>query len=171
MVLEYDGQQSTRQQLPGGGPQGAYLGGLIFIVKFNGAFLRPPVPRNRLGPKSKSQSENAKFVDDGSIAVSINLKNSLVPDTRVRPQPLNFDERSCQVIPSEDNLLQLYLNDAEKFMALNKMKMNPKKTKVLKFNKSRKYDFPPEVYLSENQMLDVVPCIKLVGVMVTNNPK
>ena len=33
-------------QWTGGWPQGAYLGGLIFIVKYNGAFLRPPVPKN-----------------------------------------------------------------------------------------------------------------------------
>ena len=171
MVLEYDGKQSTRKMLPGGGPQGAYLGGLIFIVKFNGAFLRPPVPRDRFGSIPSSKSVKLKFVDDGSVAVSINLKSSLVPDTRVRPQPLNFDERTCQIIPSEDNLLQLYLNDAENFMALNKMKMNPKKTKIIKFNKSRRYDFPPELFLSGNHILEVVPYIKLVGVIVSHDLK
>ena len=53
----------------------------------------------------------------------------------------------------------------------NKVKLNPKKTKIIKFNKSRKHDFPPELFLSGNQMLDVVPEIKLVGVMVSQDLK
>ena len=154
--------------LPGGGPQGAFLGGLIFIIKYNGAFLRPPVPRNLL---PVSNSEKVKFVDDGSIAVSINLKSNLVPDATIRSRPLNFNERTCQMLPNENNLLQLYLNDAENFMVKNKMKINPRKTKVIKFNKSRKNDFPPELYLSDKQILEEVDYVKLVGVMVTKDLK
>ena len=74
MHLTYNGSQSSQKMLPGGGPQGAYLGGLIFIIKFNGAFLRPPVPRQIQGPVSKSRSEKVKFVDDGTVAVSVDLK-------------------------------------------------------------------------------------------------
>ena len=44
--------QQSRKLLPGGGPQGIYLWGLIFI-KYNGAFLRPPVSRPMLGPVIK----------------------------------------------------------------------------------------------------------------------
>ena len=171
MILSYNGEKSTRKLLPGGGPQGAILGGLIFIVKYNGAFLRPPIPRIIGGPASKSKSEKVKFVDDGTVAVSITMKSSLVQDNITRQKPLNYNERTCQVLPSQDNLLQLYLEEAEKFTFQNKMKLNPKKTKIIKFNKSRKHDFPPEVFLSGNQMLEVVPEIKLVGVMVTQDLK
>ena len=73
MYLTYNGSRSDLKMLPGGGPQGAYLGGIIFIVKYNGAFLRPPVPRQITGPVSKSKSVKVKFVDDGSVAVSVNL--------------------------------------------------------------------------------------------------
>ena len=66
-----------RRMLPGGGPQRVYLGGLIFIVRYNGAFPRPPVPRNIVVPASKSQSKSVKFIDDGTVAVSINLKSYL----------------------------------------------------------------------------------------------
>ena len=51
------------------------------------------------------------------------------------------------------------------------MKINPTKTKIIKFNKSRKYDFPPEICLSGDQMLDVVSDVKLVGVMVSHDLK
>ena len=66
--------------MPGGGPQGAYLGGLIFIIKYNGAFLRPPIPRHIQVPVLKSKSEKVKFVDDGTVAVSIDLKGCLIVD-------------------------------------------------------------------------------------------
>ena len=80
MVMSHMGQTSISRALPGGGPQGALLGGIIFIVKFNGAFLRPPIPSHIKGPISKSRSEKVKFVDDGTVAVSINLKQCLIPD-------------------------------------------------------------------------------------------
>ena len=136
MILAYNGEASKRKLLPGGGPQGAHLGGLIFIVKFNGAFLRPPVPRQILGPVKTSKAKTVKFVDDGSVAVSVNLKNCLVPDPVRRAAPLNYHERTCTVLPPEDNLLQSYLEDAEKFADENKMQINPRKTKKISFNKS-----------------------------------
>ena len=77
MYLTYDSAQSSQKLLHGGGPQGAYLGGILFMLKYNGAFLRPPIPRNIGGPIAQSVAEKVKFVDDGSIAVSINLKNCL----------------------------------------------------------------------------------------------
>ena len=46
------------------------------------------------------------------------------------------------------------------------MKINPKKTKIISFNKSRKYDFPPELSLSDGEFLEVATDIKLVGVIV-----
>ena len=74
-------------------------------------------------------------------------------------------------MPAENNLLQFYLEDAEKFTMENKMKINPRKTKVLSFNKSRKYDFPPELHLPDSLNLTVVSELQLVGVVLTNNLK
>ena len=79
MILSYNGEKSAQKWLPGGGPQGAYLGGLIFIIKYNGALLRPQVPRQitqNIDPKSKSQSVKVKFVDDGVVAVSVNCSET-----------------------------------------------------------------------------------------------
>ena len=120
MTLKFRGTESSLKPLPGGGPQGAYLGGIIFIVKYNGAFLRPPVPRNILGPILESKSESAKFVDDGSIAVNVNLKTCLIPAPSNQlgagiELPLSYHERTSQVLPSDNNLLQYFLEDTEKF--------------------------------------------------------
>ena len=49
------------------------------------------------------------------------------------------------------------------------MKINPSKTKIISFNKSRKFDFPPELKLSNGEILEVVKEVKLVGVMVDSN--
>ena len=156
MILTYNGEASKRKLLPGGGPQGAHLGGLIFIVKYNGAFLRPPVPRNIFGPIKTSQAMAVKFIDDGSVAVNINLKTCLAPDPAQRPAPLNYHERTCSVLPTDNNLLQCYLDDAERFTVNNKMKINPEKKKIISFNKSKKFDFPPELKLSDGKILKVV---------------
>ena len=86
-------------------PQGAYLGGIILIVKYNGAFLRPPVPRLIKGPVNKSKADKVKFVDDGTVAVIIDLKQSLIPDPEDTTKPLNFFERTGHIHPPEHNLI------------------------------------------------------------------
>ena len=103
MVLTYNGEQSTVRDLPGGGPKGAFLGGLIFIIKYNGAFLRPPIPPLISGPVRKEKAEKVKFVDDGTVAVSVNLKKCLVNDLEDRPRPFNFHERTQQILPASNN--------------------------------------------------------------------
>ena len=169
MFLTFNGSQSSNKMLPGGGPQGAYLGGLIFIVKYNGAFLRPPVPRPIRGPVLKSKAEKVKFVDDGTVAVSVDLKQSLVPDPVDRARPLNYHERTGHILPQSNNLLQFYIEDTENFVEDNKMVLNKKKTKVISFNKSRKWDFPPEVKFSDGTLIEYVPETKLVGVILSEN--
>ena len=56
MFMRYKGTSSTRKMLPGSSPQGAFLGILLFIIIFNGALLRPAIPR--------PHSLNLKYVDD-----------------------------------------------------------------------------------------------------------
>ena len=97
MVLTFNGSQSSRKSLPGGGPQGAYLGGIIFIVKYNGAFLRPPVPRPIRGPIKMSKAETVKFIDVGTVAVSIDMKQCLILDPEERTKPLNYFERTGHI--------------------------------------------------------------------------
>ena len=48
------------------------------MLKYNGAFLRPPIPRGIIGPVVDSKAKTVKYVDDGTVAVSINLKRCLL---------------------------------------------------------------------------------------------
>ena len=169
MSLSYGGAKSSQKLLHGGGPQGAYLGGILFMLKYNGAFLRPPIPRNIGGPISKSKAEKVKFVDDGSVAVSLNLKNCLEVDQSDRPNPPRYRERTKQVLPAQNNLLQAYIEDIEKYAVQNGMVINKNKTQIMSFNKSRKWDFPPELVFSNGEQLEVISETKLVGVIVSDN--
>ena len=168
MFLTYKGAQSKKKQLPGGGPQGAFLGGIIFMLKFNGAFLRPPIPRQIKGPVNESKAKKVKYVDDGTVAVSINLKKCLISEGN-SVRPLNYRERTEHILPEANNLLQFYLSDAENFLSQNKLKINKHKTQVMLFNKSRKWDFPPKVSFSDGTVLEVIHEIKLLGVVLSDD--
>ena len=135
------------------------------MVKFNGAFLRPPIPRLRLA-NPQSESTTVKFVDDGSIGVSINLKTLLVPETQYRPKPLTYNERTGHILPQEYNLLQNYISDAESYFTENKMMINMPKTNVMLFNRSRNWSFPPEISFQDGTALN---CI--VGIIITDDLK
>ena len=45
LILTLNGFSSSPKPMPGGSPAGTLLGGLIFILKFNGALLRPKIQR------------------------------------------------------------------------------------------------------------------------------
>ena len=45
LSLKYQGSYYKSKDLPGGFGAGTWMGGILFIVKFNGACMRPPIPR------------------------------------------------------------------------------------------------------------------------------
>ena len=167
MVLTFNNCESSRKLLPGGGPQGAYMGGLIFMIKYNGAFLRPPIPRPIKGPVSKSKAKKVKFVDDGTVAVSLDLQQCLVSDSEQRAKPVTYHERTQHILPPQNNLLHYYIKDTEHFASENKMVINKSKTKVISFNKARKWDFPPEMKFLDGTPIEHVSQTKLVGVIIS----
>ena len=171
MTMSYGKAISSSRLLPGSTPQGALLGGLIFIVKYNGACLRPSVPRPILSP---SQPLSVKFVDDHSCAVRLDLKKALIKEPLVRQKPLNFHERTGHILPNNNNMLQLTLNNLHKYTVDNLMRINEPKTKIMLFNTSRNFDFPPEMKLpgsSSPDFLNVVEVTRLLGVQITTNLK
>ena len=69
----------------------------------------------------------------------------------------------------QNNFPQYYLNDTEKFTEENKMVINSKRSNVIIFNKSRKWDFPPEMSFSNYELLQVNKQLKLVGVIISDD--
>ena len=170
MVMTHEGAQSDLKLLPAGTPQGAFLGGLIFIIKYNGALLRPSIPCPITGPITKSGSIALKYIDDGTVAVSVDLKSCLIPAPEL-PQPLTFSQRTGHFLPPQNNLLQYYLQDTEVFTDHNKMVINKQKTFAIKFNKSRNWDFPVHLSFMDGSEVKVASEHRLLGVIVTDDLK
>ena len=84
--------------------QGAFLGIFFFVVKYNGASLRPSIPRLMLEPRCRAKFKtcrkdscivhakdmHALYIDDLSEAEAIELKRQLVNDPIQRPFPLSL---------------------------------------------------------------------------------
>ena len=57
----------------------------------------------------------------------------------------------------------------ETFTNDNKMKINQSKSKVMIFNKSKKYDFPPEFSFQNGELLEVLNETKLLGLIISSD--
>ena len=69
---------------------------------------------------------HALYIDDLSEAEAIELKKQLIDDPVNPPFPLNFHERTQQVLPN-GSILQKHLDKIEDFTDRNQMKINPAK--------------------------------------------
>ena len=112
---------------------------------------------------------HALYIDDLSEAEAIDLKKCLVKDPAQRHYPLNFHERTQHILPVDKSSLQKQLQTVEDFTDKNLMKINESKSKIMIFNKSRKYDFPPEYKFRNGQILDVLEETKLLGIQLTTD--
>ena len=140
------------------------------MIKFNGAFLRPHVPRPIPIRLQESKAVNLKYVDDGSVAVSVNLETHLKNDHE--PQlPPSFHQRTGHILPDENNLLQCYVLDTEKFASENNMMINKSKTDIIMFTNSRKFDFQPEIKFKDGTLLELKSEKKLLGVIISEDLK
>ena len=169
LIFEYKGYFAKLMDLPGGTPAGCFLGAILFIVKFNGALMRPPIPQPSLSlNKTNYEDIRLKYMDDLSAAVSVQLDSVLQSDAVVRPKPLAFSERHGKILPDKCNMLLRHIESIEEFAKMNKMMVNKQKTKVMKFTRARKLDFPLEVAFSDGEHLEVINDIKLLGVMIND---
>ena len=172
MVLSYGpgGQghkqaKSSPRPLPGGFGAGTFLGGILFIVKFNGACLRPPVPR----PISGNKAVQFKYIDDSTQAASINLKKSLIKDPQIRPNPLRYSERHHTILNPKEDILQMELDRFYRWTIKNKLPINRSKCLTMKFSRSRNYDFPMEFTIGSPTILEERTTLKILGIQVQSD--
>ena len=137
----------------------------FFIIKFNGACLRPSVPR----PFTGNKTLQLKYIDDSSKVATVNLKRSLKRDPAERPRPLNFHERHQTIIKDEENSLQYELTRFHEWTVNNKFLVNTKKCYVMQFSRSRSYDFPIEYTIGGSEMLEEKKIVKILGVQVQSD--
>jgi hypothetical protein len=65
--------------------------------------------------------------------------------------------------------MQIHLDELSEYCRKAKMSINKQKTKCMLFNKARKYDFIPELCLSDEAKLEVVQDMKLVGYQIRSD--
>ena len=102
--------------------------------------------------KTKWEPDYVKYIDDSSKVASVNLMKSLVQDHTNRPCPLNYHERTCMVLDPAKNVLQQELDRFQVECDQGNFVTNRKKTVILLFNASRKYSFPPEFSLGQDNL-------------------
>jgi hypothetical protein len=140
LIVKYKNGQSGRKYLPGGSPQGTRLGMFLFLILINFAGLNFEEMEDNIGklvtkplPKRRPMEKiHMKYVDDLSLAVSINLKDNLVPNPEVNPQrPLSYHERTQHILPGTRNMIQQEFDNLKEFASQHEMVINGEKTKAM----------------------------------------
>jgi hypothetical protein len=162
MVLTHQGATAAPRDLPGGFGQGTLLGGILFIVKFNGACLRPAIPR----PLSGNKVVKVKYIDDSTQVASVNLAVSLERDPEERPRPLARQERNQTVLKAEENVLQDELDSFAAFATQNRFVVNKNKCFIMKFSRAKTHDFPPEFTVGGSEILQEKQILKILGIQI-----
>ena len=176
MVLRFKGATSTPKSLPGSSPQGVFLGCFLFMIKFNGALLRPSIPRPFPKPApimycNKSYC-TVKFIDDAIQACAVNLKKGLLKIyTTIHPRPLEYAVHTGYRLIPEENTLQQDLDSLNNFTTKNLMTINKKKTEIIKFNFRTSCDFPPIFTIGKSEPLKIVTETKILGITLSSDLK
>ena len=89
-----------------------------------------------------------KFIDDLSIAVKVSLNKDL--EDHNRQKPLTYDERLGTQLKDSANVLQRISDSLLEFSNARQMKVNTKKSSVMKICKSRTKTFPIEIEIDGN---------------------
>jgi hypothetical protein len=150
LTVRWKGKVSDKKPLPSGTGQGTILGLFLFCVMFDRAGpaeLTEKVGQIMTQPRKKRkpiETGKKKWVDDLSLMVPIRLSDCLKVDTRpdtVRPVP--YHSRTGHILPHQNNPMQTELNTLSNYFTDNSMITNQQKSKVMFFNRSKKYDVMP----------------------------
>ena len=172
MVVRYKGETSSIKELPGGGPQGALLGLLLFLILVNDIGFSDQTNENGELITSKRRIKefnelHLKYVDDLALVEAISMKKQLSEMGSI-PQPCTFHERTGHTLLPENSRVYRRLLKTEEYARENRMKINFKKTKFMVFNPGRTMDFHPRFTVNENE-LDVVEETRLLGLVIRND--
>ena len=171
LIVRYKGSSSSKRKMPGGAPQGTVLGVITFIIQMIGAKAFPVIELAKIitAPGDKQPNIASKFIDDLTTASVIKLKTSLqIQENQERPT--TYHGRTDHFLPDNKNPVIDQLNFILDFAKQNQMKLNIKKTNLMLFHRSRKYDFQPIISLEDKQ-LDVVEESKILGVIISSDMK
>ena len=154
--------------------QGTLLGLFLFLVLINDDGFHGQL--NNAGELATSKRNmkavnqiHLKYVDDMSLAESVNLKEMLV-SVPGRPQPDNFHAKTGHALPQENSAVYKQLIETAEYATNNQMKINFKKTKMMLFNPCTSVDFMPDFQLGGHE-LELVEEMRLLGLIITSDMK
>ena len=75
------------------------------------------------------------------------------------------------VLDIEENVIQSELQKFHNFTQTNKLVINKKKCFVMKFSRSKKYDFPTELTIGDSDLLEVKKEHTILGIIVQDDLK
>ena len=156
MRVKWHGKFSATRSMPGGGPQGCYLGGIEYSSQSNDSGNCVPV------------EDRYKFVDDMSLLEVINLISCGLASYNFKNHVASDIPIGASFLPPKNIDSQNFLNDVEMWTENKKMKLNYQKSKVMVFNYTKNYQFGTRLYL-ENQLLETVQETKLLGTIISTD--
>ena len=126
-------------------------------------------PRNKRKP---IRTGKKKWVDDLSLTTHIRLQDTLTKDTR-EPifGPPQYHNRTGQMLPLQQNEMQSQLDLLNEYCRQSKMSINQRTSKCMLFNRAKKHEFTPKLYLTQGNKLEVVEEMKLVGYQLRSDLK
>ena len=83
--------------------------------------------------------------------------------------PLDYRDRFNLTMAPEDSILRHQLEDLVLYTQKHHMVLNSKKTKCIPFINSQTKDFMPQLKIQEDDFLEVIYQLKLVGLVVTSD--
>ena len=158
MTVKWNGLTSTERKLNGGGPQGATFGIWEYLTQSND------------NSDCVHPDYRFKFVDDLTVLEKVNLLVVGLASFNYHATVPSDIPTHNQLIPPEHLKSQEYINKILEWTNKQKMILNQKKTKVIIFNFTNKYQFTTKLKMN-NEYLEVVNQAKLMGVIITNDLK
>ena len=110
---------------------------------------------------------HAKYVDDLTIAESINLKENLIPNPD-RALPEVYRERLGTKLDPEKSQVYRQIESIQKYADNNEMKLNVGKCKFILFNPTKNYDFLPTLEINGKQ-LETTDEMKVLGLTLRSD--
>ena len=125
-----------------------------------------------LSKRKPLKNIHLKFVDDLTVAESINLKKQLIPNPDPdQPRPLEYHNRTEHILPESESQIIPLLKDIMDYAESHKMKINSDKSKVMLFNTAKKWDFKPQINFGNGDQMTIVESTPLLGVQLQSNLK
>ena len=158
MRVRWHGVMSSERALSGGGPQGSTLGLLEYLSQSND------------NTDSIPQDMKYKWLDDLTVLEVINLLTIGISSYNIKDHIPSDIVMSNGFIEARKLKTQIYMNSISEWTTKKEMKLNHKKSSIMVFNFTEKYQFSTRLTL-ENEPLETVEKCKLLGVVITNDLK